>query len=329
MKRYRPKIYSFGASIVKRYRPKNAKILTVLRKKSRFHCKKGQKEIKYHPSQLINFYMADQAQPQGQQPQTTGQDPQNVAQPQGAQPTTSAQDSTQTAGAQPQGQQPQTTGQDSQTAAQPQGAPVPPQMDPNMMYQQMPPQGYSYPQGVPPQGMPPMGYGQPGMYPPQGMPPMGYGQPGMYPPQGYPQPGMPGAGMPPAEPEDTTPANFQLGSKLPRELKVKCPPSALKFDEDKFIKLLAGSISLSKDEKKKIVESVPKLKIEQIEELIRIFEEEKEKFAALSKKHVPQLEKLAEQHYQEWMQLEAEFEGEQKKQADKQKAEEIRKNLGI
>ena len=133
--------------------------------------------------------------------------------------------------------------------------------------------------------------------------------------------------MPP--PEDTTPANFQLGTKLPKELKVKCPAHNLKFDESKFIRLLAGSISLSKDEKKKIVESVPKLKQEQIDELVRIFEEEKQKFAALSKKHVPQLEKLADQHYQEWMELEREVEQTQMKQADDQKADEIRKNLGL
>ncbi len=287
--------------------------------------------------------MADQAQPQGQQPQTTGQDPQTAAQSQGTQPQiqSGAQSAPVTPNpAQPSGAQP--AGQQPAAGQPPQGAPVPPQMDPNMMPppgygyppQGMPPMGYGQPgmyppQGYPQQGMPPMGYGQPGMYPPQGMPPMGYGQPGMYPPQGYPQPGMPAGGMPAGEPEDTTPANFKLGTKLPRELRVKCPPSALKFDEEKFVRLLAGSISLSKDEKKKIVESVPKLKIEQIEELMRIFEEEKEKFAALSKKHVPQLEKLAEQHYQEWMQLESEFEGEQKKQADNQKAEEIRKNLGI
>lgn len=273
--------------------------------------------------------MADQAQP-------AGQDPQGAAQPTPPQPTP-PQPQPQTA--QPAGAQPQPAGAQPPAGQPPVGAPMPPPppMDPNMMY---PPQGYGYPPaGYPPQGMPPMGYGQPGMYPPQGMPPPGYGYPpqGMpppgygYPPAGYPPMGggAPGAGMPGGEPEDTTPANFQLGIKLPRQLKVKCPPSTLKFDEEKFVRLLAGSISLSKDEKKKIVESVPKLKIEQIEELMRIFEEEKEKFAALSKKHVPQLEKLAEQHYQEWMQLESEFEGEQKKQVDNKKAEEIRKNLGI
>lgn len=129
--------------------------------------------------------------------------------------------------------------------------------------------------------------------------------------------------------EDTTPANFQLGTKLPKELKVKAPKSELKFDEDYFIRLLAGSISLSKDEKKRIVDSIPKLKQAQIDELIRIFEEEKQKFAALSQKHVPQLEKLAQQHYDEWMALEDEYVQGKKKSEDTNKADEIRKNLGI
>ena len=93
--------------------------------------------------------------------------------------------------------------------------------------------------------------------------------------------------------------------------------------------MLAGSISLSKDEKKKIVDSIPKLKQAQVDELIRIFEEEKQKFAALSKKHVPQLEKLAQQHHNEWMQLEDEVVQSAMKQEDAGKADEIRKNLGI
>ena len=226
-----------------------------------------------------------------------------------------------------------------------QGGYVPPQQGGGMGYPPMPPQqGGGYPQYADPYGYQQMPPQQGGGYPPYGYPPQGGYMPpqqggGMgYPPMpqggGYPpmpgmQGGMPGGvpgGMPP---EDMTPANFQLGTKFPRVLKVKCPPHGLKFDEEKFIRLLAGSISLAKDEKKKIVESVPKLKQEQIDELIKIFEEEKQKFAALSKKHVPQLEKLADQHYTEWMQLEGEIEQEGKKKADQQKADEIRKNLGL
>lgn len=138
--------------------------------------------------------------------------------------------------------------------------------------------------------------------------------------------------VPPAQqpkPEDTTPANYQLGILLPAELKVTIPPHELSFDEKYFLRLLAGSISLSKDEKKRIVESVPKLRQSQIDELVRIFEEEKEKFAQLSAKHVPQLEKLAKQHYQDWMDLETEQHAESKKKDDDAKADEIRKQLGL
>jgi hypothetical protein len=142
-------------------------------------------------------------------------------------------------------------------------------------------------------------------------------------------PGMPGAAVPPGTPEDTTPANFQLGTKLPAKLDVKVPKHTLNFDEEYFLRLLAGSISLSKDEKKRIIESIPKLKQSQVDELVRIFEEEKQKFAALSKKHVPQLEKLAVQHHKDWMDLETEFHQANKKKDDTDKAEEIRKKLGI
>ncbi|MBD3270333.1 hypothetical protein GF376_02305 [Candidatus Peregrinibacteria bacterium] len=151
----------------------------------------------------------------------------------------------------------------------------------------------------------------------------------------------PQAGMPPQDPsssagqadsvqeEDKTPANFQLGTLLPAELKVQIPENNLNFDEQYFLRLLAGSISLSKDEKKRIIESIPKLKQEQIDELIKIFEEEKFKFSQLSKKHVPQLEKLAKQHYQDWIDLETEVVQTEKKREDEDKADEIRKSLGL
>ncbi|MGL5830935.1 MAG: hypothetical protein ACRCZE_02180 [Candidatus Altimarinota bacterium] len=133
-----------------------------------------------------------------------------------------------------------------------------------------------------------------------------------------------------AEPEeDKTPANFQLGAMLPATLNIAVPAHELQFDQPKFLKLLAGSISLSKLEKKRIIESIPKLKIEQINELMNIFEEEKQKFALLSAKHIPQLEKLAKQHYQEWMDLETENKSEQKKAQDTAQADEIRKSLGL
>lgn len=143
---------------------------------------------------------------------------------------------------------------------------------------------------------------------------------------------QPGATPPPVangQPEDTTPANFQIGAMLPEKLNVKILPHNLSFNEEKFLRLLAGSISLSRDEKKRIIDTIPKLRQSQVDELIRIFEEEKLKFAQLSKKHVPQLEKLAKQHTQDWLDLEASYKAEEKSSEDKAAADDIRKSLGI
>ena len=106
-------------------------------------------------------------------------------------------------------------------------------------------------------------------------------------------------------------ANFQLGTKLPSELNVKVPDNDHQFDEEYFIRLIAGSISISKDEKKIIIQSIPILYQEQIDELIVILEEEKQKYAALSSEHIPELEKLADQYYQEWIDIEYELKQEE------------------
>lgn len=158
-----------------------------------------------------------------------------------------------------------------------------------------------------------------------------YGDPYVQPPGGYTPPvgGYQPPPPPPPQPEDETPANFRIGEKLPPVLKVEIPAHTLNFDEQYFLHMLAGSISLTKDEKKKIIESVPKLKQSQIDELIRIFEEEREKFAQLSKKHWDQLEKLAQKHFEDWTDLEGEFVQQSKAEEDAKKAEEIRKQLGL
>lgn len=134
---------------------------------------------------------------------------------------------------------------------------------------------------------------------------------------------------PPPPSKPSKPANFKLGSKLGTTLRIKVPPHSLKFDEQHFLHLLAGSISLTKDEKSRIVESIPKLKQTQIDELTRIFEEECQKFAELGEEHTAQLEKLAQQHYEDWIDIELKQEQTGKAQDDAQKAEEIRKQLGL
>lgn len=110
---------------------------------------------------------------------------------------------------------------------------------------------------------------------------------------------------------------------------IKIPPHSLTFDEFYFLKLLSGSISLTIDEKKKIVQSVPKLRQEQIDELIRILEEEKSKFIELSLKHGDQLKKLELKHHQEWQDYEMETRSQNKTSEDQAKADEIRKQLGL
>jgi len=175
------------------------------------------------------------------------------------------------------------------------------------------------------------GQAQTGRQAPQGQAPQGQ-MPGGFPPAGMPA-GMPFPGMgmpPPPPPEDNTPANFQLGTLFVDPIKVKLLPHPdTKFEDDYFLKLLASSISLSRLEKKRIIDAVPKLQQWQVDELINIFEEEKQKFAQLSKRHVPQLEKLAKQHYEEWRDIELEDVRTSKAEEDKSKADEIRKKLGL
>ncbi len=164
----------------------------------------------------------------------------------------------------------------------------------------------------------PQGQGAQAAFDPMMGPPMGDFGDGTSPP-----------GAPPAPPKPSKPANFKLGTKLNRDLKIKLPAHNLQFDEQYFLTLLAGSISLSKDEKLRIIESMPKLRQSQVDELIRIFEEEKEKFAELGEEHVAQLDKLVAQHYEDWVDLEMKQEQSSKASDDEAQAEEIRKQLGI
>lgn len=134
---------------------------------------------------------------------------------------------------------------------------------------------------------------------------------------------------PPPQEEDNTPANYIIGTKLPPVIDIRIPANNLSFDGQYFLRLLAGSISLSKDEKLRIIESIPRLQQSQIDELIRIFEEEKRKFAELSAKHVDQLQKLEKEHAADWQDIELQQKAVDKKKQDEAKAQELRKKLGL
>lgn len=124
--------------------------------------------------------------------------------------------------------------------------------------------------------------------------------------------------------------NYRFGAQMESfSTTIKLPAHALNLDESKFLSLLAGSISLTRDEKKKIIDSVPKLRQEQVDELMRIFEEERSKFIELSPKHGAQLKKLELEHLADWRDIELMFKAESKSQEDDQAAADLRKQLGL
>jgi len=111
-------------------------------------------------------------------------------------------------------------------------------------------------------------------------------------------------------------------------VKIPAHPNT-KFDEAKFLELLAGSISLTINEKKNIINAVPQLSQFQIDELMKIFEEEKVKFTELEKKHAEQLAELEKKHASSWQDVEAKAKEDTAKVDEKKKEEEIRKSLGL
>ena len=102
-----------------------------------------------------------------------------------------------------------------------------------------------------------------------------------------------------------------------------------KFDEQMFLTLLSGSISLTRDEKWRIVQAIPNLSQFQIDELQKILTEEKRKFSELSPKHLLQLMKLEQKHAEDWKDLQSVTVQEGAKQEEEEQADEIRKQLGL
>lgn len=100
------------------------------------------------------------------------------------------------------------------------------------------------------------------------------------------------------------------------------------FDDALFLTLLRGSISLTRDEKWRIIQAIPKLSQFQIDELQKILQEEKRKFSELSPKHLLQLMKLEQKHSEDWNDLKSVTEQQGARQEEQSQADEIRKQLG-
>jgi len=122
--------------------------------------------------------------------------------------------------------------------------------------------------------------------------------------------------------------NKQAQQQFMSSVQIPAHPKT-KFDEKKFLELLAGSISLTINEKKKIIEAVPQLSQFQIDELMKIFEEEKTKFTELEKKHAEQIAELEKKHAGSWQDLEAKAKEDAAKAEEQKKAEELKKSLGL
>lgn len=101
------------------------------------------------------------------------------------------------------------------------------------------------------------------------------------------------------------------------------------FDEQNFLTLLRGSISLTRDEKWRIIQAIPKLSQFQIDELKKILEEERRKFSELSPKHLLQLQKLEQKHGDDWKDLQAITVQQGAREEEAQQADDIRKQLGL
>jgi hypothetical protein len=105
------------------------------------------------------------------------------------------------------------------------------------------------------------------------------------------------------------------------------------FDEKEFIDLLEHSLSLSVAEKKRVVDAVPTLSQYQVDELKKVFVEERAEFRKLMPKEGETIKKLVTDKLSEWKNLKQiyidELKNRQKSTEDAGKIDDIKKSLGL
>ena len=105
------------------------------------------------------------------------------------------------------------------------------------------------------------------------------------------------------------------------------------FDEAKFLDLLEHSLSLSTFEKKRVIDSVSNLSQFQIDELMKVFEDERIEFRKLVATEGEIIKGLVVKAQNEWEQLKdiytEEVRAAEQARLDEQKADEIKKTLGL
>jgi hypothetical protein len=85
---------------------------------------------------------------------------------------------------------------------------------------------------------------------------------------------------------------------------IRLPPHRLEVDEARFLRLLAGAVSLMKDEKRRIIEAFPRLAQHQADELIEILEEEQAEFARCGERWRKSWVRARKRRAAEWRELE-------------------------
>ncbi|MBX9809139.1 hypothetical protein K2X92_01990 [Candidatus Gracilibacteria bacterium] len=105
------------------------------------------------------------------------------------------------------------------------------------------------------------------------------------------------------------------------------------FEEKVFMDLLEHSLSLSTFEKKRVIDAVPTLSQFQIDELVKVFEDERVEFRKLMPTEGEIIKGLLVKAQNEWEQLKDIYIEEEKAATkaneDAQKADEMRKSLGL
>ncbi|RAL55293.1 hypothetical protein BLM37_03490 [Candidatus Gracilibacteria bacterium GN02-873] len=105
------------------------------------------------------------------------------------------------------------------------------------------------------------------------------------------------------------------------------------FDEAKFLDLLEHSLSLSTFEKKRVIDSVSNLSQFQVDELMKVFEDERVEFRKLVATEGEIIKGLVVKAQNEWEQLKdiytEEVRAAEQARLDEQKADEIKKTLGL
>ncbi len=105
------------------------------------------------------------------------------------------------------------------------------------------------------------------------------------------------------------------------------------FEEENFVNLLEHSLSLSTFEKKRVIDAIPTLSQFQLDELTKVFEDERVEFRKLMPTEGEIIKGLVIKAQNEWEQLKdiytEERKAEESSNADAKKAEELKKSLGI